>query len=44
LKRSEGGIRFGLLKGIIPEKLLEDVARPLTRKQANQLLAGGLEP
>jgi prevent-host-death family protein len=44
LKRSEGGIRFGLLKGLIPEKLLEDVARPLTRKQANQLLAGDLEP
>jgi prevent-host-death family protein len=44
LQRSAGGIRLGLLQGVIPDKLMEDVARPLTRKQVNQLLAGDLEP
>jgi prevent-host-death family protein len=44
LKKSEGGIRLGVLKGVIPEKLADDIATPLTRKQIDQLFAGSLEP
>jgi prevent-host-death family protein len=44
LKKSEGGIRLGVLKGVIPEKLADDIATPLSRKQIEQLFSGSLEP
>jgi len=44
LKKSEGGIKIGLLRGLIPEKLGDDVAAPFTRRQIEELFAGSLEP
>lgn len=44
LQRSEGGIRLGLMRGVIPEQLMDEVARPLTRQQVEQLFPGDLEP
>ena len=36
------GVRLGLLKGRVPKQLLDDLARPLTRKQIDRLF--GFEP
>lgn len=44
LKKKAQGIRLGGLKGRIPEKLLDEIVRPLTRKQLEQLFGGGVEP
>lgn len=38
------GIRLGTLEGKFPRRLLDDVARPLSREQLGQLLGGALEP
>ena len=38
------GIRLGLLKGRLPERLLERIAKPLTRREVDALFGGGLEP
>ena len=38
------GIKLGGLKGKIPEKLIDEIARPLSRKDLQQLFGGGLEP
>lgn len=44
LKKAPEGIRLGVLKGLIPEKLMGDVARPLSKKQIDSLFGKGLEP
>ncbi len=44
LERKAGGIRLGTLKGRIPEQLLDDIARPLTKKQIEAMFGTGLEP
>ena len=38
------GIRLGTLEGKFPRRLLDDVARPLSREQLGQLFGGALEP
>jgi prevent-host-death family protein len=37
-------VRFGGLKGKIPERLIEDVAMPLSEEQVLALFAGSIEP
>jgi prevent-host-death family protein len=44
LAREPRGIRLGLLKGRLPERLLETIAKPLTRREVDALFGGGLEP
>ena len=44
LAREPRGIRLGLLKGRLPERLLERIAQPLTRREVDALFGGGLEP
>ena len=43
LKKKQG-IKLGVLKGKIPEGLIEDIAKPLSRKEIEQLFGGGIEP
>jgi prevent-host-death family protein len=38
------GIRLGGLKGQIPEQLIQDIAKPLSKKDIEALFGGGLEP
>lgn len=38
------GVRLGGLKGRIPDKLLEDVAKPMSKRQLEALFGRGLEP
>lgn len=42
--KKKRGIRLGVLKGKLPEKLIEDIAKPLSRKDIERLFGGGLEP
>jgi prevent-host-death family protein len=44
LPRARSGIRLGLLKGKLPMRLLEQAARPLTKREVQRLLGYGLEP
>ena len=43
LKR-ERGIKLGGLKGRIPERLIADIAKPLSKKDLEQMFGCGLEP
>lgn len=38
------GIRLGVLRGRLPASLLDEVAKPLTRRQIGALFGGTLEP
>jgi prevent-host-death family protein len=38
------GIRLGVLRGKLPASLLDDVVKPLTRRQIEALFGGTLEP
>lgn len=38
------GIKLGVLKGRLPQKLLDDVAKPLTKVQLNRLFGTAIEP
>ena len=42
--KKKRGIKLGGLKGKISEKLIDEIARPLSRKDLQQLFGGGLEP
>ena len=44
LREAMPGIRLGGLRGRIPELLLDEVAQPLSREQAESLFSGRLEP
>ncbi len=44
LTRERPGIRLGLLKGKLPERLLEQIAKPLTKREVEALFGRGLEP
>ena len=44
LEKAPGGIKLGILKGQIPGKLVDDIAKPLSKKQIDLLFGGGLEP
>lgn len=37
-------IRLGVLKGQLPQKLLDDAAKPLSKAQVERLFGGALEP
>ena len=43
LKKKQG-IKLGGLKGKLPQKLIADIARPLSKKDLQQVFGGGLEP
>jgi len=38
------GVRLGTLEGKFPRRLLDDVAKPLSRRQVEALFGGALEP
>jgi len=38
------GIKLGVLRGRLPARLLDDIAKPLTRRQIDALFGGTLEP
>jgi prevent-host-death family protein len=42
--KKKRGIKLGGLKGKIPEKLIADIAKPLSKKDIETLFGGGLEP
>jgi prevent-host-death family protein len=44
LAKTRSGIKLGLLKGKLPERLLDHVSRPLTRREVQRLFEPGLEP
>ena len=44
LREAVSGIHLGGLRGRIPEPLLDDVAQPLSRGQAEALFGGRLGP
>ena len=44
LAKEPRGIRLGLLKGRLPERLLERIAKPLTRREVDALFGRRLEP
>ena len=44
LRKRRGGIKLGLLKGRLPERLLADIDKPLTRHEVDELFGGALEP
>jgi len=44
LRRRRGGIKLGLLKGRLPERLLADIDKPLTRCEVDELFGGAVEP
>ena len=44
LTKERPGIRLGLLKGKLPERLLDQIAKPLTKREVEALFGRGLEP
>jgi len=42
--KKKRGIGVGVLKGKLPEKLVEDIAKPLSSKDLERLFGGGLVP
>jgi prevent-host-death family protein len=42
--KKKRGIKLGVLKGKVPEKLIEDIARPLSKKDIERMFGGGIEP
>ena len=42
--KKKRGIKLGGLKGGIPEKLIADIAKPLSKKELERLFGSGLEP
>ena len=38
------GVRLGTLEGKFPKRLLDEIARPLDRRQFDELFGGKLEP
>jgi len=44
LRKRRGGIKLGLLKGRLPERLLADIDKPLTRHEVDELFGGALQP
>jgi prevent-host-death family protein len=44
LAKPQSGIRLGVLKSKLPERLLEQISRPLTRREMQRLFERGLEP
>ena len=41
---TQRSIKLGLLKGKLPERLLDEVAKPLSAKQVRELFGGSIEP
>ncbi len=44
LRKKAGGIRLGTLKGRVPADLVDDIAKPLSKKQIEAMFGSGLEP
>ena len=44
LAKGRPGVRLGVLKGKLPERLLGHIARPLTKREVQRLFERGLEP
>jgi prevent-host-death family protein len=44
LRKRRHGIKLGLLKGRLPERLLADIDKPLTRREVDELFGGAVEP
>jgi len=44
LQKKTGGIKLGVLKGRIPEGLVDDIDKPLSKKQVEAMFGAGLEP
>ncbi len=42
--KKKRGIRLGLLKSKIPEQLIEEIAKPLSKKDITVLFGGRIEP
>jgi prevent-host-death family protein len=42
--KKKRGIKLGGLKGKLPEKLIADSVKPLSKKDLEQLFGGGVEP
>jgi prevent-host-death family protein len=42
--KKKRGIKLGVLKGKVPEKLIEDIARPLSKQDIERMFGGGIEP
>ena len=41
---NKSGIKLGVLKDKLPQKLLDDAAKPLSRAQVNRLFGTTIEP
>ena len=44
LRKRRGGIKLGVLKGRLPERLLADIDKPLTRHEVDELFGSAVEP
>jgi prevent-host-death family protein len=44
LRQRKQGIKLGLLKGRIPERLLDTIERPLSQREIDELFGGSVEP
>jgi len=44
LAKPRSGIRLGVLKSKLPERLLQQISRPLTKREVQRLFERGLEP
>ena len=42
--KKKRGIKLGGLKGKLPEKLIADSVKPLSKKELEQLFGNGVEP
>jgi len=42
LHKGRKGIKLGLLKGRLPERLLQDIDKPLTRHEVDELFGGAV--
>jgi prevent-host-death family protein len=42
--KKKRGVRLGMLKGKIPEQLIEEIAKPLSKKHIAALFGRGIEP
>jgi len=38
------GVRLGTLEGKFPKRLLDEISKPLSRRQLDELFSGALEP
>lgn len=44
LRQRKQGIKLGLLKGRIPERLVDTIERPFSQREIDELFGGGVEP